>query len=528
MQRTTPRADAALVFGGALLLFSITATGFEARVTDLSALRVLNGEVPYRDFWTMYAPGSFSALALAFAVFGRELLVSNLLGIATSAAAVAAFYRLAKTTCGALPAAGLAALVAVAFLGTGYADGFTSYPPALLLILLGAHRASVRSHLPGSAWAVAPGLYLGAAALFKHDVAAYAALALGGAMIATRFQAGRTRAWLPTVVFASVFSGLLAAAAGILVALGAGRAAWIDLVQFPLTDFRYVRGEYFPLVPYIRASLVETVREFIGWGICNIPLLALVIGLVAFRHRRRLKNPPQMFIVVFGFLEFWLHWGAAHVQINTNAISLTAWGALVGSVSLRDLRTTAPGRFWMATAGVALWAACFAGEPAYRAATSASGQSEWLELPHLRGIRAPHESAESMRALAAAMASEGDADARLLFLSYRNDVHIFAESTPFWLSARRPAVGYHELHPGVTDTEAIQRRMLSQLAAGRAPIVVREHRFTDDTGLDAVKAAMLQHVRVGSALIDQWVEAHYEQGSMFGSYELMVRANQAP
>ena len=37
------------------------------------ACRVLAGDVPYRDFWTMYAPGQFYAVAGLFAAFGREL-----------------------------------------------------------------------------------------------------------------------------------------------------------------------------------------------------------------------------------------------------------------------------------------------------------------------------------------------------------------------------------------------------------------------------------------------------------------------
>ena len=36
-------------------------------------LRVLDGEVPYRDFWSMYAPGMFYFQALFFAIIGKTI-----------------------------------------------------------------------------------------------------------------------------------------------------------------------------------------------------------------------------------------------------------------------------------------------------------------------------------------------------------------------------------------------------------------------------------------------------------------------
>ena len=39
------------------------------------ALRIVDGQVPYRDFWSMYAPGQFYLIAGLFSIFGREVLV---------------------------------------------------------------------------------------------------------------------------------------------------------------------------------------------------------------------------------------------------------------------------------------------------------------------------------------------------------------------------------------------------------------------------------------------------------------------
>ena len=104
--------------------------------------------------------------------------------------------------------------------------------------------------------------------------------------------------------------------------------------------------------------------------------------------------------------------------------------------------------------------------------------------------------------------------------SFSNDVMIHADSAPFWLTERRPATRHHELHPGVTDTPAVQARMIADLSRERWPVVVREHRFPDAV-LETAKSKMRTHVPVGAPFLDEWVARRYAPGSRYGMYELM-------
>lgn len=42
------------------------------------AVRSLAGDLPYRDFWTIYAPGQFYVLATLFQIFGESLLIERI------------------------------------------------------------------------------------------------------------------------------------------------------------------------------------------------------------------------------------------------------------------------------------------------------------------------------------------------------------------------------------------------------------------------------------------------------------------
>lgn len=508
------------VFVAALLLFSLRLTLFEARQTDISALRVLAGDVPYRDFWTMYAPGSFVLLAGVFRLTGAQLIVSNALGIVTAAAGVAVYFTLVRRVATDVAAMLAAALVATVYFGTGYSDGFTSYPPALLLILVAVRMVVDRAEAPGALWAVRPGLLLGAAALFKHDVAGYAAVALAIALVMVRASGGMGRALGPLAVLAGCTALLPLGAVVVLVRLGAAADAWTDLVQWPLGDFKYVRPEYFPLVVHLQTTLVGTVRELRGWATCNLPTVAVVMGLLSLRRSPEHTDRRSALLVAFAVVAFALHWWAAHVQINTNAISLAAWGAVVAAVGLSRIRLPRP--VVAAMCGVlGVWMLLAVAESGYLAAQHVLRAHTPVGLPHLSGIRATPEAAADLRDLSMAMLDAGPRDAPLLFVSRRNDMMIYAQSVPFWLTDRRPATRYAELHPGITDVERGQREMLAQMARGRAPVVVREYRFDDET-LDATKAALQAHVPVGSTLLDSWIDEHYVPSDAYGQYEVMA------
>ena len=510
-----------VVFVAALLLFGPTATNFVVRVTDISALRVLDGDIPYRDFWTMYAPGSFVTLAGAFAIFGRELMVSSIAGMILAATAVAAYHRLAMSVVGARAAAMLAILVTLTFYGTGYHNGLTSLPPAILLILVAVLMTASRCSSPGSRWAVWPGVLLGVAGLYKHDVGAFAVIGACAALATARVRAGAAPVVLPAVWLALSAWAIVLSAAGVLVAAGAGPDAWEDLIRFPFEDFGHVRGpEYFPIIPVPKPSFVDMAQELSRWGQGMLPTLAFGVGLLGLWPARRSLPPHAVFIIAFAAAAFWMHWMSAHVQMNTNAVTLAAYGGLIGAAGLAQFSARRPRVAAVLAAGfLVACAGVYNARRVYDGVTQPSEARERIGLPGLGGLRASASRAADLRALAAEIAAAAPPDAPLLFLSRRNDLVIYAAPAPFWLSPRRPATRYHEIHPGVTDVQARQQEMIDALNAAPLPVVVREHRFPDDR-IELMRGVQ-PDVPVGSTILDEWVAARYETGTRIGSYEVM-------
>ena len=211
-----------------------------------------------------------------------------------------------------------------------------------------------------------------------------------------------------------------------------------------------------------------------------------------------------------------LFWGAAHVQINTHKVTMAGLALVAASIGFGRWR-------WLLVAVCAIWWLALLPEPYARLRPALQEGVEAVGLPRLAGIRATPADATWMRGLHDAMTRAGPPAVRLLLAGARNDVLVFADSTPFWLSPRLPASRHHELHPGITDTEPVQRRMLAGFAASGDPVVVREHRFGDRT-LDHWGGVFRSHgVPVGSRVLDEWIKTRYRPGPRFGRYELMER-----
>ena len=131
------------------------------------ALRVLAGEVIYRDFQHNYPPGRAYTLALLVHLFGQELGVVRALWIACQAAAAALAVRFAARA-GSATCAGLAG-IAVAGSGAFLNKAPELFLAALILVVL-ARVVEGRT----ADWAA--GAWLALAAHYRHDVAVFGAL----------------------------------------------------------------------------------------------------------------------------------------------------------------------------------------------------------------------------------------------------------------------------------------------------------------------------------------------------------------
>jgi 4-amino-4-deoxy-L-arabinose transferase-like glycosyltransferase len=223
----------------------------------------------------------FYLQALLFAIFGKTIVPQAIFHILVHGVISALIFSLAyRLGAARVPALILAGLYMVQH--WGLAIEISHFMPALALILFALERI-YRYVCGGDArrLLIQTGIALGFAAWFKHDVAAYFAIGAAlGLTISWYALPNRPDNWLsPFTASLWLASASFAIAFPMVVwlAVQAGPDAWIDLIVYPATEFRDVRGEGLP-------SLRPLVENISAWLSAPTQLketreLVLTIGL---------------------------------------------------------------------------------------------------------------------------------------------------------------------------------------------------------------------------------------------------------
>lgn len=527
----TDRRLALLVFLlAALALASGVWFGFPSSKAVVGGLRILDGDVPYRDFWTMYAPGQFLAIAGLYRLFGSELVVQGLATVGVLAATAALMFLLLRRLGASRFAAGAVAALFTA-LSFETRPELDSYPPALLGIVVGL--GSVEAHLRSGRTrsAVGAGIAFGLAACFKHDVAAYACVATGlGLVVARAVVPERPAHWPPvTRSVGLVALGALAVVGPAAAALGllAGAEAWNDLIVFPATDFRKIRSEPWPGLwpdlapvgawlgqPADLAKLQAAALAPSRWLLAHLPELALVLGLVGIVLRRRALRPKAVVLGLIACAALPLYWWAAHTQPNTHLVTMAVCVALIAAPLHGQVGR--PGRAAIATLAV-LYAVGFLPRPAESAlrALTGGGASVVLERPGVRGIRVSGREAAYFAAVAEFVDANLEPGEPIYCGVVRHDLPVIGNVRFHVLTGRPFAVRHHEIHPGITDHEDVQRETIAELERAGVRCLILWRFGGDHPAWSAERLEERRELRRairpewGAQLLDRWIAERY-------------------
>lgn len=248
--------------------------------TAAQAMRVVNGELIYRDFFTVVTPGSYYTVAWLFRTFGPSLMVLRWAAFATGIAIVLVTFVVTRRLAPWPFAAGAALMTTVWgwFLVT---PNFYSLQAALFTLV------ALACYLRG--WIVVAGIAAGAAAMTKQNTGAYVAAALliaiwASAAFDARFD-GRARLRRSARFIAGVCVVVVPTLAWLL-ARGAGPYLYESWVYYPLAKypqrFALPYPEFRPaldaLPALLRGQLSESARHDF-WINCVLHLPAIVYPL---------------------------------------------------------------------------------------------------------------------------------------------------------------------------------------------------------------------------------------------------------
>ena len=529
----------AILFLAILGVYSLSwFQGVGASVSTIGAERVLRGEIPYRDFWTMYAPGHFYLLALLFRIFGSHILVEAVAASVVCAAAAVVCYRLVLNLANKRVAAiACAGIFAAAIYNTEYFKSLGTYPPTILFVLAALnlmvlyYKSGKLSHLIGA------GLATGAAVVFKHDVGGYTAVAILAGLLAHAFVTplatpggARPLSWRLTLYCIGVT--VIALPICVFFAVVAGKDLLQDLIIFPLTDFPFSRPEHYPGVFELSIygkSFLKAVAELFRYVTFMLPFALFLCGLVAAGVAVTRRQPVYVALGVTFAVAYLLHYVAAHVQINTHIISMSVYGAFAGVLCVdlfeRELGFRRPALFKILSVALAgSWLLSLVAEPADKAWAEWKRPTAELKLEKVKGQRVSPKLVGFLSELLPFIDAELSPHDHVFVGLHRHDAVIVGANAPLYFMLNRPiGTKYNELHPAIVDTAEVQQEIIRGLQEKNVSLIILYHKFPDEM-LERAKARFRKHLpRVGATNLDNFIRANYVRIREIGRYAIWKR-----
>ena len=459
---------------------SLPPNNYDEGLIAYNAQLILQGAVPYRDFWTVYAPGQFYLVALLFSVFGKQLIVLRLYDIAVRAGLAVLVYVLISRV--ASHRAALAGwILALLFLALVNVFGYPIYPALLCALVAGA----CLFHGRGTAWgAFAAGVAASLAALLRQDVGLYLAAALllqllvfergstriAEAASAQSFHPASTQGLHPAsapwrLLFLVLGALPLAGGVGLFLLAKMPAAPLIDqLFRFPLTVFPQVRGIPLPAAEISFAALVVYGSAAMMTALFAATLVAATCSAKTRRSR------SLVWVAVLGMLSL--------LQLRVrpdvvHAVPVCLCVALVLPVAVGRLWSTGGFRQRLFASLAVSYAALFLGVCLVRY----SGIVEWSLKALERGGAGRQLAAawgvplrEDQVAVADRLLAETSATDRLLVIPRRAVTEEYPDLLFYFLTGRNAPTPYAELHPGLG--EAADQQLASAVNAGTVRAVV--------------------------------------------------------
>jgi hypothetical protein len=258
---------AAATFRYWLLYFNRGSNLLDEGSQAAQALRILNGDLIYRDFVTVVTPGSYYTVAWLFWLFGPDLVVLRWAALTLGIGIVIATFVIARHLMDWPFAAAAAALTAV----WGWflvAPNFYTWE-AMFFALAALLMYLRHTQSPERAWLIGAGLATGMAFLVKQNIGAYAGVALCLEPWAARlFVRGSEREGVKRTLVANLYFVTSAAAPVVVVvfwlmAKGAGPFLYENWIHYPLLYRTAMALPYPPLYPLLSGLGLFTLRDAI-------------------------------------------------------------------------------------------------------------------------------------------------------------------------------------------------------------------------------------------------------------------------
>ena len=493
-----------LFFISVICLLSVitkTVSGFDEGLILAGADRIQKGQIPFNDFWLIYPPGQYYILALLFDVFGSSLLVERIYDLLIKAMlSVSIFYLIRKMTSNFKVALTGWIISLIWIAGTSY----VIYPiyPSILLIYIGVYYFLCYIEKNDLSSLVYSAVFITCSALFRHDLAAYAAISILVCLLLT-FASQKKFIWSIIVCYVTSYL-IIGIPIIVFILVKINLYEMVDqLIFIPIrimSKFRYI--------PYPELSIVY----FSFYAFPAIVIVAFISSMICiFKYKERtLLNYGILLISLIGFGFFnqvRVRSELAHlVPIALNGIILIS---ILGYIIHRKFISN---KKWIFLTIYFLIVFAILLVPMVK--LFKSNHSEFITSTKRSSIpKAEYFILQDDLEKTVRYVRKFTDQSDFIYVGVKNhDQFIINHPIIYYLADRNYSTKFHQFDPGVSNTIDAQKHIVQELETTSPNIVVLTSGYwfePNDTKFD-----------MKIDIIDTYIKKNYKLHKIFGCYEV--------
>lgn len=499
----------------ALILFGLTSSFlkplgiYDEGFALTNALRILQGEVPHRDYWAAYPPGTSLALAVFFSFFEPTLFVARLVNLGWTILILASIFVLLRhfaSTWSSLTATVVASLWVSASLYPSY-----SVIPALALVFLALALFAKGIAFDNKSIIALGGIIAGCVVLFRHDFSGYLFFSILATLIVTIVKTKSEAARSSTIRSALFFLVLFFLTTLVVLILLLTYSGWGNFIQqaieFPATGMREYRFLPYPgLLDFFGAWKSQWL---LAWLVPGLVFAALCNQWIA-RANQELSKSMAIYTLAIMSLLLTVQ---AHNRLDTSHAAPSILFALCFLVSAASSRPLVAQRTYRIVS-CGLIAVLFL-YSAYAAVDYPSYRNV-IECARNRPPQSCMKADESQMQVVEFVNKNFNPTEPVFIGNTRHDKIFVNDASMYFLLGRAIPVKWNEMHPGVVTTRDVQQAIIKQLDERKVNVVVIAN-------MPEPQEKNASAVSSGVHVLDDYIKNNYKPVFSNNRYQVLER-----
>lgn len=510
--------------------FDLGTYHYDEGIVAYGALRILDGNIPYRDFWTLYAPGEFYLLAGIFKIFGISLNITRLFAITVLSLTVCSIYLLIKKLCSRVFGV-LAFLLSLIWLKSYMVYNRPGQLTMLFFILCSFSLINFINS-GRNKWLIITGILSGVIGLFRQDFGFYIFVSIFLVILFRRLNHSEVKEWKArlNLILKNELLILLGPLIVILPLLvyfifkSAFKEFINDAVIFPITVYPKVRDLPFPELKV--NSLIFYLPLFI--------FLLTSIRLLFYNWQVKIKDTVPWLTLFFLFSGLGL-FNYTNVRVGISHLLPTMIPAIILFILLfhnllNNLTRKAiyfyKSLIWAVASLICLVLIFYLTKPSFLVyskqpmpISKMQRKEGLLNINRAYGFYDDSELAQSQALAIQYIQGKTDKHEKIFVGNLRHDRVVNSDVMFYFLSERHSATKYYELHPGLINTQRVQKEIINDLIKANVRYIIL---WSDPRNVN-INEPNESSKSSGVTTLDNFIQKNYKIEKIFGSYTILSR-----